>query len=729
MKLSNSELELRKNPVTGSRLIRLLGKHGMVGAVTSGLLFSSGVSAQAPETDSDQSEQSSSAREEGPVKALAPVIVKSSAPMFGFDQELAKIPGSISVIQSDVIEAMNLKELSELNARIPGVALVSAMTGASAKSTYIRGVGKFSEIYGRSVAINIDGIPQNLLELQNPGISGEVESIEILKGPQQILNGRSGAAGAINIYTKQPTESGGVVGFSLGNDGYVNTHARYSHVFNENFSLGMAVSRDKDDGWVKNVRTGKELADHDRKNFSVTGIMKPAEDTKITVNLHGFNLDEGGPLVTTINPEIMKPYRYYNSAVGLVGEPLKFGQVSHDTESYTDAQVRGASVDIRHDLGGVELQSTTGWTRYKDRGMLDIDGGDNPDLKAEMSIGQQNYLLNQNFRLSSNEPGPWQWVVGVDGYYNRYDSRKLMAGAGDIDFGTRQDQKGFGGYGQVNWYPNEHFDFMLGARYEVDRTHAKGKGFQEGKSLSVTDKTFLLSGMATWHINEQALIYASVAESYFPTDIYAVNELSKYKKETGVTTELGFKSRWFEDRLYTAIAIYEGRYKNPVYTLAIPYSVWSVDKQRNRGFEIEVNFQATSELELGASYSRSNPKITSWKAHPELEGAHPVQLPLSQANANATYRKHFPIGRLTTRLDVNHMGKHYGDNANIFESDSYTIADLSLSLQRGKQTFTLWGKNITDKEYYALVSWINTYEAQASYGRGRSFGVNYQLEF
>lgn len=658
------------------------------------------------------------------VAALEPIVVQG----FGFDQEIAKTSGSIAVLRSDAIEAMNLTELSELNARVPGVTLVSSLTGGP-KYPYIRGIGKFSEIYGRSVAVNIDGVPQSLVELQNPAISGNVERIEVLKGPQQILNGHNGLSGAINIFTKQPEESGGTLGFGLGSDGYVNTNASYHHVVNEKFSLGGAFSMNADDGWLSNVRNGNTTADRDRKNFSVTGVFTPTAQTKIVANAYGYNFRESGPLLVAVNPQTMRPYQYYNSYVGMVGKELDFWELSHDTDDFTYSQVRGASVDIRHDLGGVEFQSTTGWTSYRDRGLFDADGGDNPLLRTEMSTSQDNHLFSQNFRFSSKSDSPLQWIAGVDGYYNRYDSTKLMVGLGDIDYGTKQTQKGMGVYGQMTWSPNEKFDFTLGARYQIDKTHGVGKGFQEGSSRSVTDKTLLLSGVATWHLNDHSLVYGSVAQSYYPTGIYVVDELSTYKKEKGVTAELGFKGRWLDDRLYTAVAVYEAHSKNPVYTLAVPYSVWSVDKQRNRGFEVEVNFKATPELELGASYSRSNPVITRWDDHPELEGVRPMQVPLSQANVNATYQRHFPIGKVTSRIDVNYMGSHYGDNANTYKAKGYTLVDLSVGLERGPHTFTIWGKNIFNKKYYSLVSWTDQFEAQAAYGRGRSVGLNYSLKF
>lgn len=106
-----------------------------------------------------------------------------------------------------------------------------------------------------------------------------------------------------------------------------------------------------------------------------------------------------------------------------------------------------------------------------------------------------------------------------------------------------------------------------------------------------------------------------------------------------------------------------------------------------------------------------------------------MQVPLNQANINLTYLHDLGFGELRSRLDVNHMGAHYGDNANTFKADGYTTVDLSAVLEWGDSSLTLWSKNLLDEEYYSLIAWSAENEAQASYGRGRSFGLNYQVKF
>src|ERR1051325_3129258 len=72
----------------------------------------------------------------------------------------------------------------------------------------LRGVGTFAFGIGveSSVAVLVDEVP---LAFQARAFSDlpDVERIEVLRGPQSTLYGKSASAGLINIITRGPTES------------------------------------------------------------------------------------------------------------------------------------------------------------------------------------------------------------------------------------------------------------------------------------------------------------------------------------------------------------------------------------------------------------------------------------------------------------------------------------------------------------------------------------------
>ncbi|PNB53105.1 hypothetical protein C1X77_26670, partial [Pseudomonas sp. GW531-E2] len=87
-------------------------------------------------------------------------------------------------------------------------------TGSEANgSARIRGIGTVGDNPGleSSVATFIDGVYRSRT---GAGLNdlGEIDRIEVLRGPQGTLFGRNASAGLLNIITKQPSFTFGVNG-------------------------------------------------------------------------------------------------------------------------------------------------------------------------------------------------------------------------------------------------------------------------------------------------------------------------------------------------------------------------------------------------------------------------------------------------------------------------------------------------------------------------------------
>lgn len=82
----------------------------------------------------------------------------------------------------------------------------------------IRGLSSFNNSEF-PVAVVVDGVPQGNQKQLKMNLF-DVQSIEVLKGPQGTLYGRNAIGGAINIETKQPKNKfEGFAGFEVGNGG------------------------------------------------------------------------------------------------------------------------------------------------------------------------------------------------------------------------------------------------------------------------------------------------------------------------------------------------------------------------------------------------------------------------------------------------------------------------------------------------------------------------------
>ena len=135
------------------------------------------------------------------------------------EQNLQKVPISITALSADSIKANRIQSVNDLNAVAPNLTVRLGAGGNQSPNYTLRGVlgGNSAAGTDKGVSLYLDGV-----YMQNQSGSvfefADIERIEVLKGPQGTLFGRNATGGAISIITKNPTgEFGGHQDFTYGN--------------------------------------------------------------------------------------------------------------------------------------------------------------------------------------------------------------------------------------------------------------------------------------------------------------------------------------------------------------------------------------------------------------------------------------------------------------------------------------------------------------------------------
>ena len=123
-------------------------------------------------------------------------------------KKLQDLPLSVTVITEEILEQKNVRELEALSFSIPNVSFSQIGTGRGTANFSIRGLGINSSIpsIDPTVGVFVDGVYLGI----NDGVVldlFDVESIEILRGPQGVLFGRNTTGGAVMINTANPTDT------------------------------------------------------------------------------------------------------------------------------------------------------------------------------------------------------------------------------------------------------------------------------------------------------------------------------------------------------------------------------------------------------------------------------------------------------------------------------------------------------------------------------------------
>lgn len=152
------------------------------------------------------------------------------------DESTQEVPAVINPVTAADIAKLNLRKFEDIASVVPGLAMSANANGIGVKAT-IRGVNYDVNVSGNNGTIQFyqNDVPVAAGLLFNSLF--DVGQVEVLRGPQGTLKGRSAPSGAITLYTKRPDldEAGGKGELTV-ND---------IHGWNFNAALNVPVIADK----------------------------------------------------------------------------------------------------------------------------------------------------------------------------------------------------------------------------------------------------------------------------------------------------------------------------------------------------------------------------------------------------------------------------------------------------------------------------------------------------
>jgi iron complex outermembrane receptor protein len=166
---------------------------------------------------------------------------------------LQDVPESVQAISGKTLELKNTVTLSDITAQTPS--LFDQIGNPRNTSLAIRGVGVTSSAgdgLDNMVGVYFDGVYQG-----RPGMALQdlidIDSFEVLRGPQGTLFGRNSEVGALNITTQSPSFTPGEnLELSYGNDSYVQGEAIFTGPITDKIAFRTVLFGTYSDGWLPN---------------------------------------------------------------------------------------------------------------------------------------------------------------------------------------------------------------------------------------------------------------------------------------------------------------------------------------------------------------------------------------------------------------------------------------------------------------------------------------------
>lgn len=494
-------------------------------------------------------------------------------------ESVQDIPSTVNVIDGDVLKDFNVFKFTDLGALTAGLE-INSFNGRSGRMS-LRGIdfnpNSAAEAtvatYWNQAIVDSNAVFQQMFDIQR---------IEVLRGPQGSLAGRTSPAGAINIHTARPNldeMDGEIRGTFTDNDG-MNTQAAASFVLipGELAVRVAGVYDESDRDEIENDVTGEVTHDETSAGrFSLSWLPTDTLSVDLVVQYLERDFDdiaalEGAPAGDPAKQDpdgVLRERDAFDRRGAVVG----LGNV----EDNTDADFWNSSLVLDWKLESHTITSVTGYhdtdsTREYDNAIANA----NPDNVARRVAIDDRTDWSQEFRIASDDGDSWDYMLGA--YYENSDIEyrqenyqipisPLAPGSFQLLFPAEVDRWGLFTHNQ--FYLTDTWTLQVGLRYqevEVDRdlsvvAGSEGISFYEPgdllvQVLSEDNQEYeddSVTGQVTlqYSVGDDLNLYALVGTGWRPGGITVTNvvlpeDVLLFDSEDSTSYELGFKSTLME---------------------------------------------------------------------------------------------------------------------------------------------------------------------------------------
>ncbi len=341
-------------------------------------------------------------------------------------------PIAITAVGQKAIENAGVRETQSLTQVVPALSFPQSENSASVTAR-IRGVGTQGSNPGleSAVGIFIDGVVRSRNSVAF-GDLGDIQRVEVLRGPQGTLFGRNTSAGLISVITKPPSlteiEASATATYESFDGHYLN-FGLSAPLIEDQLGVRVFGSLRKRDGYMDiNPGLPSERGGNDKDSWALRGqvLWQAGENTELRIIVDAAHKDEECCYAATIRasgpgangltvPQTINAILGYTGKASSNTVKSQVGYADHDYSQLIDEW--GLSAELNSDLGWANFTSVTAYRDWEYHYGQDADFSalDIIYLERDGSNFQRFKTFTQEFRLTG-EAGWVDWLVG--GFYS-----------------------------------------------------------------------------------------------------------------------------------------------------------------------------------------------------------------------------------------------------------------------------------------------------------------------
>jgi iron complex outermembrane recepter protein len=651
------------------------------------------------------------------------------------DELSLDVPVAVNTFTADVIEAAGIERPQDFVALTPNMSVVQTQNQGTSFVT-VRGISQ-ARNSEPSVAVLIDGV-----QMANPSLFNQelfdIDTIQVLKGPQGAVYGRNAIGGAIIINTKAPSdvfegqvavgaESGPGLKVRGSMSGPISDTLKYratgSFFDTKGYIKNVALNENADpfrdvSGRLRLVWTPSDTLTADvRVNASQVqtqalyfNITESVNDTSLPVRVNNAGVNERNLFGTSLKLDYVTPVGTLTSITAydmfdeiLTGDQFDFLPIQQSVlfrffgadqaqHQFLDVNAVSESVYFTSPAAkrarwivGAYMISTD---RFISTGnVFDLGTGEVPEVRREPLP-----LFNPQFTYLADQQDNFAWAVFANVDVDLTDTLELSTALRyDRDRRTNTTRTpaafipaplaGIAFPGQVRTNTWDDVQPRVTLRHKPTPGSTLYVGYSRG---------FRSGGF-----NQTGVGAAGIA---------GVNDL--FDAETADTVEGGVKAEFLDRRLGTNVSVYRTQAKGSYFFVFDPntstQNLGNLDRVDYAGAEVEVRGRILDGFDgyFGLGYTHSDIK-ESTRAASDVGNQAPLVSKYT-VNVGAQYRRSLGSGvSAFVRPDLEVIGPTWFYPDNFTVRDPVTLLNVRLGIDGASWSAAVWAKNLTDKDYNA----------------------------
>lgn len=731
------------------------------------------------------------------------------------ESTVQKTPFSITAISGQQLEAEGLATIKDVAAETPGISIRSSGPGQTEYE--MRGLPS-SGGSSATVGLYLNDVP---LSAPAASLNGKVtidpdlfdlNRIEVLRGPQGTLYGSGSMGGTIKLVINEPVmnrfiataqtifsgTTGG--GFNYGGSAMVNLP-----MVDDRVAARLVGTYKYTDGWIDRIVVNPfPIGPSGSCGFGscTRGDVASAPVSQVTPRSNWERLSGGrGSLLfkptDALSIDMLAMYQGITmggfSEVDVPPGPdvLAHYQPFNIAEPYTDI-IKLYSLTINYDLGFAQLTNATSkwlrdsiWTGDESEVMQSLLSGlygFPPLLATAYSNADHSQQASEELRLTSNQDGEFQWVVG--GFYSNFESifsqytvnpaytaistGGAAANPNGILYQAYQPYhiKQYAAFGDASYKFTDTVKATVGARWYKYNTELNyeqlGVYTENGNatpftgSVKANDSGVNPKFNLAYIPNGDLTVYMEIARGFRPGGVNlpipvppcTTEPSESYQPDSIWNYEVGEKAKFLDGRMTINSDFYYIVWKNVQQLLtppcAFPYTA-NAGTAISYGPELELSAKLTPNLtvDLNGTYTDAHLKDLAASAvgltigsTTKLTPGMPLEnVPRYTINVSASYD--FPVSdtyKVLARIDGTRVGSFYDISYYFQQLPAYTILNARVGLLGGRFVPYVFVDNLVNKHAEVTINTMSWAAPIPSLTRPaittpRTIGIDLQYRF